>query len=408
MSTKLTQLLTGVRIIECASFVAGPFGSMSLAQMGADVIRVDPLQGGPDFKRWPMSQRADSSLFWTGLNRGKKSLAIDMRSTRGRELILELATAPGPNAGILIDNQVGRSWLEYENLISRRSDAIQVRIGGSASGSPAVDYTVNPSVGIPAITGPSDHAEPVNHALPAWDLLAGMTATTGLLAALRHRDLTGEGTELNIALEDVALAGVAGMGWYTEAEELNDARSKAGNHLYGSFGINFSTLDRQQVMVVALTPRQWSALLDATQTRPVITAIESSLGVSFSNEGDRFTHRGILTAALSPWFAAHTFAEVETSLIKYGALFSKYRSLGQVVQDFRTGKESKVLTEVQQQGIGEVISAHSPIRTRNEYLSSAQAPQFAEHTEQVLSDVLGLSSTEIARLYDEKVIGATI
>lgn len=405
MSTQLPQLLAGVRVIECASFVAGPFGCMSLAQMGADIIRIDPLQGGPDFKRWPMSQRGDSSLFWTGLNRGKKSLTVDMRSAQGRELILDLATAPGPNAGILVDNQVGRSWLEYQNLTSRRADSIQIRIGGSASGSPAVDYTVNPSVGVPSITGPADHADPVNNSLPAWDLLAGMTATTGLLAALRHRDQTGLGSELNIALEDVALAGMAGMGWYTEAEEIHDTRGKVGNYLYGSFGINLSTEDNQNIMIVALTPRQWTVLLTATSTTAVFSALEASLGANFSREGDRFLHREVITAILRPWFANQTFSSASAKLNEHGVLWSKYRSLGEVAQDFRAGNESRVLTEVNQPGIGSVISAHSPIRTSEDYVSSATAPLLSEHTDEVLSDVLGLSSLQIARLHDDQVIG---
>jgi 2-methylfumaryl-CoA isomerase len=407
LSVKLSQLLSGVRIIECASFVAGPFGCMSLAQMGAEVIRIDPLRGGPDFKRWPMSQRADSSLFWTGLNRGKKSLTIDTRSAEGRELVLALATAPGPGNGILIDNQVGRSWLEYENLASRRSDAIQVRIGGSASGGAAVDYTVNPSVGVPSITGPKSHSEPVNNSLPAWDLLTGMTATTALLAALRHREQTGAGSELNISLEDVALAGMAGMGWYTEAEELNDARGKVGNYLYGSFGINFRTKDGQQIMVVALTGRQWSALLEATGTGAVIAALEASLPADFTREGDRFTHREILTALLRPWFAERDAATVATALDDASVLWSQYRSLGEVARDFRKGNESAVLTETNQPGIGPVISAHSPIRTTDNYESSATAPQLAEHTDEVLSELLGLSSAQLGRLHDEKIIGGT-
>jgi 2-methylfumaryl-CoA isomerase len=406
LSIQLPQLLSGVRIIECASFVAGPFGGMSLAQMGADVIRIDPLQGGPDYKRWPLSQRADSSLFWTGLNRGKRSVTVDMRSPAGRELVLDLATAPGPNAGIIIDNQVGRSWLEYGNLTARRADAIQVRIGGHADGSPAVDYTVNPSVGVPSITGPSDHADPVNHALPAWDLLAGMTATTGLLAALRHRDLGGAGTLLEIALGDVALAGIAGMGWYTEAEELGDARGKVGNHLYGSFGVNFRTGDGHHLMVVALTPRQWSALVSATGTAEVFRALEGSLGVSFADEGDRFRHRDAITAILRPWFEGRPYAAASAELSRHNVLWSRYRSLGEVVRDFRDQGESQVLAEVEQPGIGPVVSARSPIRTSQGYGETATAPRLSGHTDEVLSEILGLSSTQIGRLHDEKVIGA--
>ena len=92
------QPLAGLRIIEGGSFVAVPSGGMALAQLGAEVIRVDPPAGGSDYRRWPLAPSGDS-LFWTGLNKGKKSVTIDHRSPQGRELLLALATTPGEGGG---------------------------------------------------------------------------------------------------------------------------------------------------------------------------------------------------------------------------------------------------------------------------------------------------------------------
>jgi 2-methylfumaryl-CoA isomerase len=406
MSEQSQQPLAGLRVIECASFVAGPYGCMTLAQLGANVIRVDPLGGAPDFKRWPVSRRSADSLFWTGLNKGKQSVTLDLRRPEGRELLLALAAAPGPDAGVLIDNQVGRSWLAYERLVERRPDIIQVRIGGSADGRPAVDYTVNPEVGVPEITGPDNIAGPVNHVLPAWDLLTGMTATTALLASLRHRDRTGVGAYLEVALGDVALAGLANMGWYAEADELAADRPKVGNYLYGSYGVDFQTADGHRVMVVALTSRQWDALRKITGTEVVFAALEGALGVNLAEEGDRYRQRETITAILRPWFEGRSIDEVSQALTDGHALWSRYRSMTEVVHDFRAAGAHSVLADVEQPGIGRVVSARSAIRFDGEYGGTVSAPALGQHTDEVLEQILGLSPSELGKLHDDNVIGA--
>lgn len=403
MQNKMGAPLDGLRVVEFSSFVAGPLGGMTLAQLGADVIRVDPIQGGPDAGRWPLSTRSNKSLFWDGLNKCKRSVALDVRDPAGRELVVGLATAPGPHGGILLENQPGRGWLSRDALSNARSDCIHVHIDGSADGRPAVDYTVNPEVGLPWMSGPEDEAGPVNHVLPAWDLLTGATASVGLLSALRHRDATGQGRYIAISLADVALAGVAGMGWLTEAEERGD-RERSGNHMYGAYGVDFATRDGQRIMVVALTSRQWKALVQTTGTAEVFTAVERSLGTDLMNEGARYTHREIITAVLKPWFAARDTAEIEAALDASRALWSRYRRTSDVVSDFRAGSVSQVLAEVDQPGTGPVISARSPLRLDAEYGPISAAPGLGEHTEEVLSEVLGLSPREVGTLRDQGII----
>ncbi|HYH30815.1 MAG TPA: CoA transferase, partial [Pseudonocardia sp.] len=125
--------LAGLHVVECASFVAGPTGGMTLAQLGADVVRVDPLGGGADHERWPVA-RTGSSYYWASLNKGKRSVAVDMRSDEGRELVLALITAPGPERGVLVDNVVGRRWMSHEALAARRPDLIHLRVQGHPDG----------------------------------------------------------------------------------------------------------------------------------------------------------------------------------------------------------------------------------------------------------------------------------
>jgi len=402
------QPLAGLRVLECASFVAGPSAGMTLGQLGADVIRVDPIGGAADYRRWPVSVRTGESLYWTALNKGKRSLSVDLRTSEGRELVVALATAPGRDGGVLVDNNVGRPWLSYDALVQRRPDLIQVHIQGYPDGRPAVDYTVNAEVGVPDITGPAGVAEPVNHVLPAWDLLTGMTATTGLLAALHRRDREGEGTFLQIALADVAMAGVASMGWLAEADEHGTDRPRHGNHVYGSFGVDFATSDGHRVMVVALTARHWDALRTVTNTEKVFSALEEALGVDLTVETDRYQLRETIAAVLRPWFAARTLSEVSRDLQAAQVLWSRYRSMSQTVGEFRDLRSPSVLAEVDQPGIGPVVSARSPLRTGAGYGESAVAPRLGEHTDEVLTEVLGLDTAELGRLHDRGIVSGVV
>ena len=147
---------------------------MTLAQLGAEVVRVDPLGGAPDHSRRPLAP-SGTSLYWTGLNKAKRSIAVDLRSAAGQELVTRLVADSGPGGGIVLTNSVGRSWLGYDALARRRPDLIHLRIEGNSDGSPAVDYTVNAGLGFPLLTGPAGHADPVNHVLPAWTSPAACT-----------------------------------------------------------------------------------------------------------------------------------------------------------------------------------------------------------------------------------------
>ncbi|MGB1907284.1 MAG: CoA transferase, partial [Spongiibacter sp.] len=212
-------ILEGMRVVELSAFVAAPLGGMTLAQMGADVIRIDRPQGGLDYRRWPVTENNDS-LFWAGLNKHKRSVAIDIAKPEGRELAQELICAPGQDAGMLLTNFPARGWLDYHALAEKRNDLIQLTIQGDRHGGSAVDYTLNPRLGLPYLTGPARAGKDqvVNHVLPAWDLVTGQMAAVGLLAAERHRLRSGQGQHVQLPLEDVALSVMAHLGFIAEAE----------------------------------------------------------------------------------------------------------------------------------------------------------------------------------------------
>ncbi|WAP60421.1 CoA transferase [Streptomyces sp. S465] len=399
----MSRPLDGLHVVECASFVAGPTGGMTLAQMGADVIRIDPIGGGSDHRRWPVAPTGES-YYWASLNKGKRSVAVDMRGDEGRELVLALAAAPGPDRGVLIDNVVGRRWMAHERLAERRPDLVHVRLQGHPDGRPAVDYTVNAEAGVPLITGGEDWAGPVNHVLPAWDLIAGLSVATGVLAALHQRARTGRGSYIELALSDVALAGVANLGWLSEAADRQGERPRQGNHVYGSFGVDFTCRDGERVMVVALTEGQWRALRTVTGTAEVFTALETALQANLADESERYRLRETIAAVIRPWFAARDLAQVGKELDTARVLWGRYRGMADVVGDHRREAHA-VLADVELPCGRPAITARSPLRFDGDHGPAGECPALGRDTETVLAEVLGLTAAEIGGLYDRRVIG---
>ncbi len=313
-------VLTGLRVIELSAFVAAPLGGAVMAAMGADVIRVDPLGGGIDAHRWPVHE--GRSLYWEGLNRGKRSVTLDLRSERGQELAARLAA----DAGTVLTNLPARGRLEYERLRERRPDLVMLSITGRSDGGAAVDYTVNAGIGFPWITGPEGHEGPVNHVLPAWDVATGHLAVAGVLAADRHRLLTGEGRLVRLSLAEVALVVASHLGLLREAQLVEQPRGRFGNHVYGTFGRDFRTRDGRYVMVLALTPRQMRSLAEATGLP------EGRIEADLSDEGERWRHRQELCDLVEPWIAERSLSEVRDAFERHQVLWGPYLTFKELLE----------------------------------------------------------------------------
>ena len=396
--------LAGLRVVEVATFVAGPLGGMTLAQLGADVIRVDPPGGAADYTRWPVTA-SGTSLYWAGLNKAKRSLCADFRSAEGRDLVTRLIAGSGPGGGIVLTN-TGRPWLSYQALSEVRADLICLRIQGLRGGGPAVDYSVNATMGFPLVTGPEGHAGPVNHVLPAWDIACGLYAAIGLLGAERHRRLTGKGQQLSVALADVALATAGNLGFLAEAKVNRVSRPRIGNHLYGSFARDFGTRDGRRVMVVALTGRHWDDLLAATGLRAPVAALEEALGADFSAEDDRYEYREVLAGLLQRWFVCHDLREIRQALSPASVLWSVYRSFSEVMerQEVRANPMMRV---IDQPGVGRYLAPGSPINVgAADAQGPVRAPVLGEHTDEILRTDLGLSEHQIKDLHERGVVAS--
>ncbi len=406
MTSASRGVLHGMRVVEGSAFVAAPLGGMTLAQLGADVIRFDPIGGGLDARRWPLTSDGNTSLFWTGLNKGKRSIAVDFRSPRGQELLTRVICAPGADAGMFSTNFPARGWLSYDKLRAHRSDLIMVNLTGRRDGGSEVDYTVNPQLGIPHITGPGDDATPVNHVFPAWDAIAGHQIALAFLAAERHRTRTGHGQLVSLALKDVGLAMLGHLGFIGEIQHGQPDRARYGNYLYGAFGRDFVTRDGERVMVVGLTDAQWMTLCSATDSGSAMTSIGAHLGLDLKDEGNRFRARYEIASELEPWFAARTLAEVAAKFTEHRVTWAPYRSVREALRDDADmSVANPMFSTIDQPGVGDVLAAGSPIAFgETSRMAARPAPMIGQHTDEVLLELAGLSEAELGRLHDDGVI----
>lgn len=389
------NLLTGLSVIEASSFVASPSAGLYLAQMGAEVIRVDQIGGGPDFHRWPVTA-ANTSLYWENLNRAKKSVALDLAKPEGRELLQELVRKTGQ----FVTNFPVDGFLSHATLAQGRADLVTVRVMGWPDGSPALDYTVNNSVGYPLLTGVGP--EPVNHVLPAWDLLTGAYAAFAMLAAIRRRDQSGEGSEVRIPLSDVAIGTVGNLGGIAEVLHSGTNRPRLGNSVYGLFGRDFVTADGVKTMIVVVTPRQWANLVAILSLGPAVTAIEAERNVNFArDDGSRFTHRDALYPLFEAAIATRAHADLVSAFDTNGIVHSAYRTMFDAANDPALVADNPVFGRALNPSGLDYPAAGSfatiPQLNRNEPQS---APLNGSNSEEVLADRLGLSSGQIAKLID--------
>jgi 2-methylfumaryl-CoA isomerase len=410
----MTGILDGLRVVEGSAFVAAPLAGMTLAQMGADVIRFDPVKGGLDARRWPVTAEG-RSLYWAGLNKGKRSLAVDTTKPEGQALVTALITAPGPGNGLFLTNfPATRGWMSDEVLRRQRPDLVMVGLVGNPDGSSAVDYTVNCAVGFPFVTGPDRGGaavNPVNHVMPVWDALAGLNLALAMVAAERHRRLTGIGQFVRVSLADIAFAMAGNLGYIAEVQVADNDRRACGNDLFGAYGASFETHDGRFIYIAVVTDRMWKELGTATGLAPKFEALAGLLDLDLTHrEGDRFQAREAISAMIRPWCAARTLAEVRAAFDGTGVCWGPYQTFRQMVEeDSRCSPANPLFSDIEQPGIGRYNVPGSPIAFGAVPREPpVRAPLLGEHTDEILSRDLGLSDAEIGRLRDAGVVAGPV
>lgn len=391
------DILKGLRVVEITSYIAAPSAGLHFAQLGAEVIRVDPVGGAPDRTRWPLAALGDS-LYWEGLNKGKKSISMNLSTPEGRELLIDLAAAPGDGGGLVLTNLPPRSFLRHAVIAERRPDAITLRITGWNDGRTALDYTVNSSIGVPLMTGPEElGSRPVNHVLPAWDIATGNYAAFTLLAAERHRRQTGQGREIALALADVAMASIGHIGQIAEVS-TGQARPRLGNDLYGGFGRDYATADGRRIQIIALTRRQWVDMVSTLGIAADVAALEAAAGVSFAtDEAARYAQRDPLNRIVAAAVARHTLPHLAARFEGTGVCWAPYNTLAEAIRApglFETA--NPIFTEVSHPSGERYLTPGAAANFAGlDRRDADPARRLGADTDTVLGELLGLSGQRI-------------
>ena len=395
-------LLAGLRVVEFSAFVAAPSAGLTLAQLGAEVIRVDPIGGNIDHTRAPLNAQG-ASLYWANLNRGKRSVEIDVRSAAGRELLRRLILAGEPP--VFLTNLGVDGELGFESLAAEHPGLIMVQLAGSPDGGNAVDYTVNCAAGFPLV--PGEGGKPVNHVLPAGDVAAGKLLALAVLAAERHWRRSGRGQHVKLALSDVAMAAAADLAYLADVQVNGTERRADGNRLYGAWGDSFRCADGRWVMAVAITDKQWTALLRATGMADKLPPAAAALGLALDTQVARYEASALISAALQPWFAARTLAQVQAAFTDRALLWGPYRSFAQMLaEDPRASEANPMFRTVTHPGVGRFLTAASPLDFGAvPRLPPGVASRLGADTHAVLAQHLGLGSDELRALTAAGTIG---
>jgi len=402
----LYQLLSDLSIVEVSSFVASPTAGLYCAQMGAEVIRVDHKAGGLDYDRYMLTKEG-RSLSWENLNRAKKSVALDLRSGEGRELCVELAARTGQ----CITNLPEKSFLGHDAMMAAQPDdtpdMVSLRIMGWHDGRQAMDFTVNAASGYPLMTGPAEwdmqSAPPVNQVLPAWDFITGAYSAFALLAALHHRERSGEGGEVRVPLGDVAIGTVANSGMMAEMLYRGGDRERLGNAIWGAFGRDFRSKDGKRFMVAALTAKQWNGLVEAFGVADPIARLEAQTGADFSS-GDRprFEHRPALFDIFQNVAGSHDYKVLEARMAANGCTFERYRTAHEASTDPLLVDDNPLFgpSPANPSGFAYPATRSFANLPAREAGDPAPAPYLGQHSEEVLAERLGLSTGAIGKLVD--------
>ncbi|WP_120716723.1 CoA transferase [Tsuneonella amylolytica] len=400
------DLLSDLSIVEVSSFVASPTVGLYCAQMGAEVIRVDQIGGGLDYDRY-MQTAEGRSLAWENLNRAKKSVALDLRSAEGRELAVELARATGQ----LVTNLPEKSFLSHAAVSEGRPDMISLRVMGWHDGRQAMDFTVNAASGYPLMTGPEDWdvatAPPVNQVLPAWDFITGAYCAFALMAAVHLRSRTGEGAEVRVPLGDVAIGTVANSGAMAEMLYRGGDRPRLGNAIWGALGRDFTSRDGKRFMVAVLTPKQWTAMVDALGIAQPVAALETKTGAEFAkSDHNRFVHRDALFAIVQGAAGQRDYADLAQALTRAGATFERYRTMHEASTDPELVGDNPLFgpSPANPSGFAYPAARSFANLPAREAADPRPAPYLGQHSEEVLSQRLGLGSGQIGDLIDRGVV----
>ena len=405
------KALGHIRVLDLSRVLAGPWCSQNLADLGADVIKIERPGCGDDTRAWgpPYARDADGkdtseAAYYLSANRGKRSVTVDIASPEGQALIRDLAR----HADVVLENykvgQLKRYGLDYESLKAIKPDLVYCSITGFGQDGPyahraGYDFLIQGMGGLMSVTGERDELPgggPQKAGVALTDLMTGMYATIAVLAALTHRDRSGEGQYIDMALLDTQVAMLANVG----SNYLNSGKAPKR---WGNAHANivpyqtFACLDGH-IIVAAGNDGQYRKFVDAGGQPELAT------DPRFATNPARVANRDVLVPLLAAMVATRTRAEWIARLEAVGVPCGPINDIGEVFANEQV-RARGMAVDLAHPAAGKVTLVRSPMKMSATPATSDKAPPLlGQHTDEVLRDVLGRSGDEIAALRARGVV----
>lgn len=392
-------MLSGITILELGQVIAGTYGGMILADLGAEVIKVEPHWG--DAARNPkITPVKGESAVHLQLNRGKRSMVIDLKCEAGREIFYGLVA----ESDVVIDNfrpgVMARLKIDHESLLRHNPRIITVSItgfgdGGPAGNQPAFDLVVQALSGLLDLTGPAD-GPPARVGIPLADISGGIFACIAVLGALVGRELHGEGRHADISMLDSLVSMLS----YDALHHLNTGalnRRQGTEHAHIVPWQAFETKDGYMV-VAARGEKFWQNLCDAID-RPDLKDDPRT-----RDNGARLEHREYVVTILAEAFALRTRNEWMDLASKHDLPVAPVNDLVDVFR-YPQVRAREMVRRYRHPTVGDVSYLPSPFKLTDWELPGLPAPMLGEHTVEVLRNRLAYSDETIGRLVDSGVVG---
>jgi crotonobetainyl-CoA:carnitine CoA-transferase CaiB-like acyl-CoA transferase len=393
--------LEGLRILAVSQFGAGPFGTQMLADLGADIVKIeDPGVGGDSARYVPPFQGEADSPYFQSFNRGKRSLALNLRHPDGQAVFRDLARVSDAvfnNARGDLPEKLGLTYDQLKDVNPRLVCCSLTGYGrtGPRAAEPAFDYLVQGYAGYMSVTGEPD-GPPGKCGVSVIDFAGGYAAMVGLMVGLFDAQRTGVGRDVDISLLDTAVSMLSYFAIWTLNRDWIAERTRDSAHQTLVPAQNFPTRDGW-IVIFCNKEKFWRDLVET------LGAPELAEDPRFGSFADRFTHRDALLPLLRERFATRTTADWLDRL-RGRVPCAPVNDVRQALADPQVLARDMIV-EVEHPEFGTLREVRSPVRTEGEVRQPRRAPRLGEDTDDILREVLGYGEATIARLRAAGVIG---